>query len=1267
MKKIFLSFIFSILVLIVFSAPFKFLPHKVTQPDGAIIECFLSGDEFFNWIHDKDGYSIIKGSDGYYYYAIKEKGEITASSYKVNTVNPNEVDLKKWTIISKEEYVKKREYYNAPYNNGISKAPHTGQLNNLVIYIRFSGESEITTTRQAYDDKLNPETGYSLKSFYKEASYDQLTINSTHYPDCASPTTTNASYEDSHTRAYFQPYDASTNPIGYSNDSESTEREHQLLVDAITWINTNYPVEGSLNIDGDNDGRVDNVCFMIQGNSDGWSDLLWAHRWSLYTQTVYINSKRVYDYTFQPENQVGVRTLCHEMFHALGAPDLYHYYNGTDLDPAGPWDVMESGYGHMGAYMKYKYADQNWITDIPEITTAGTYSLNPLTSATNNCYKIASPNSTSEFFIVEYRLRSGSFESNLPGDGLIIYRINSDFDGNAQYDGSSVFDEVYIYRPGGNTTTNGTPDNANFSSDVSRTAINDATNPSSFLHDGTDGGLDIYNITSSGATISFDVRFGTVSNPVNFNAVAVSKTQIDLDWELNGDNDNVVLAYSTDGTFGAPVDGTSYSAGGSIPSGGEVLYTGTNTSFNHLSLISGQAYYYKVWSANSSDEYSNGISTFAYTPCDEMLLPLTEDFSDGDLPTCWINQDYEGSGQVWEFDNPGGISFSSTTNANGFTILDSDNYGSGYSQDAALISPLLDLSIYESVNLQFEHYYRDYSTELAELAYSIDGGQNWTVIQSWSSTEGSSLSPAIFNTDISSYVAGESSVRIRWRYEGSYGYYWILDDIEITGVSAGNPAVTTKNASEITYDQATLNGTINANDNSITEIKFEYGTITGTYTDSINATPNTASGTLNTSVSALSTGLSANTEYFYRLKCKNGIDILTGDEKSFVTEDLPDPVVLTNDADGIDIDLATLHGTVNANDNSITEIQFEYGTVTGTYTNSVNATPNTATGTSNTSVSVEITGLTTNTEFFYRVKCKNGSTTLYGDEKSFTTEARPTISITSNESDYTNLSPFDLTFSFSEAIASLIDTDISVTNASISDVTNEGSNVYTVEVTPTSDGDITVQLTENSVDDIAGYGNIASNVFSIEYDGTLPTVAITSTESTSTQVSPIPLTFTFSEDITDFAITDITVTNGTAGNFNTTSASIYTAEITPSSDGTVTAKVNANAVTDIASNTNAVSDTWTITYTAPTGIGKLNEMGIALYPNPTNGLLKVELTKSYTTADITVVDQSGRVVYTNNFDQATEQKIDLTNQAKGVYIILFNIDNKQISTQLIIQ
>ncbi len=365
-KRALLISVLLLILTIVRAAYFEKIPYTITQPDGKTISCFVTGDEFYNWIHDDKGYTIIQAPDGYYYYAEQNGDLLQPSKYLVNSVDPASVGLSKWAKISKTEYQRRHDAmfsYKKESKTGPSKAPLSGTMNNLVVYIRFSDDAEFTTPRQDYDNIFNPTTGVSLKSYFKEVSYDKLTISSTHYPACA--LTTNLSYKDTHPRSYFEPYNATTNPTGFNSGSESYRREERLLFDAITWINANSPVPGALNIDGDGDNKVDNVCFIVKGNRGAWDDLLWAHQWALYSQTVNINGKRVYGYTFQPENQASVSTLCHEMFHILGSPDLYHYQDQGVIRPVGSWDLMEAGSGHMLSYMKWRYTDHTWISTIP--------------------------------------------------------------------------------------------------------------------------------------------------------------------------------------------------------------------------------------------------------------------------------------------------------------------------------------------------------------------------------------------------------------------------------------------------------------------------------------------------------------------------------------------------------------------------------------------------------------------------------------------------------------------------------------------------------------------------------------------------------------------------------------------------------------------------------------------------------------------------------------------------------------------------------------
>jgi len=333
---------------------------------------------------------------GFLVYADKVDGKLVPTSHLAGKSDPWNLGLQPGLLPDAEELEKARATF-GPMPK--AEAPKTGTLNNLLIFIRFSDQSEYTDLGSVYAGLFNT-NATSMQNYFLEASYSALTVSSTFYP--LQPGSTVVSYQDSHVRAYFSPYNASTNPIGYIGDSERLTREHTLLVSAVNAVAASVPV--GLNIDGDGDGRVDNTCFIIQGTSDAWGNLLWPHRWSLYSQTVNINGKRVYDYNFQLSQVTGSSVLCHEMFHSLGAPDLYRYSSCGYPDPVGGWDLMASNRTppqHMNAHMKLRYG--TWIASIPKITAPGTYSLNPLTSNTNNAYRLDSPNSTTQHFILQYR------------------------------------------------------------------------------------------------------------------------------------------------------------------------------------------------------------------------------------------------------------------------------------------------------------------------------------------------------------------------------------------------------------------------------------------------------------------------------------------------------------------------------------------------------------------------------------------------------------------------------------------------------------------------------------------------------------------------------------------------------------------------------------------------------------------------------------------------------------------------------------------------
>ncbi len=481
-------------------------PTVLRQPDGQEISCFISGDEFFHRVHDGQGYTIVRDpATGFYVYARSGRDDLEPTSLIVGRTEPAAYGLEPGAMPSPQRLQQAREVF--PYMAGEgAKTPPIGTINNLVVFVRFKDQTEFADSAVKFDRTFNSTTaGYnSLRNYFQEVSYGATTVSTTFYPI---PGTFVVSFQDTFIRAYYCPY-ADTNPIGYQNDTQLMEREHSLLRRAVEAIASQ--VSPGLNIDADNDGYVDNVCFVVRGPTTAWATLLWSHRWALYSQTAYINGKRVWDYNFQMETQFSTAVLCHEMGHSFGYPDLYHYYYGTSLSPTGIWDVMCSTPNpptHSCAYMKSYYT--GWLGTIPQITTPGTYWLKPLASGTNKvAYRIASPYSASEYFVVEYRRKAGTFDSSVPGSGLLVFRINGNFagQGNAGYNpGGGIYDEVYLFRLNGDSTANGSINSAHFSSNVGRTRINDTTATRCFLHHGGPGGLRIDNIGAAEDSISFTV------------------------------------------------------------------------------------------------------------------------------------------------------------------------------------------------------------------------------------------------------------------------------------------------------------------------------------------------------------------------------------------------------------------------------------------------------------------------------------------------------------------------------------------------------------------------------------------------------------------------------------------------------------------------------------------------------------------------------------------------------------------------------------------
>ncbi|MFP4438821.1 MAG: Ig-like domain-containing protein [Chloroflexaceae bacterium] len=201
--------------------------------------------------------------------------------------------------------------------------------------------------------------------------------------------------------------------------------------------------------------------------------------------------------------------------------------------------------------------------------------------------------------------------------------------------------------------------------------------------------------------------------------------------------------------------------------------------------------------------------------------------------------------------------------------------------------------------------------------------------------------------------------------------------------------------------------------------------------------------------------------------------------------------------------------------------------------------------------------------------------------------------------DPTNAASVDFTVTFSKAVLGVDSGDFSlsntgVTGASVTSVTGSGSSRTVTVNTGSGDGTIRLDiLDDDTITDTAGNplggtgtgngGFTSGEAYTI--DKTAPTVTLTSSAGEPTRSSPFAVTVEFSEAVSGFALGDISVTNGTAGNLvATTPGQVWTVDITPTADGLVSVDVAGGVAQDAAGNPNTTAPTLSRTFdgTAPT-------------------------------------------------------------------------------------
>lgn len=182
--------------------------------------------------------------------------------------------------------------------------------------------------------------------------------------------------------------------------------------------------------------------------------------------------------------------------------------------------------------------------------------------------------------------------------------------------------------------------------------------------------------------------------------------------------------------------------------------------------------------------------------------------------------------------------------------------------------------------------------------------------------------------------------------------------------------------------------------------------------------------------------------------------------------------------------------------------------------------------------------------------------------------------------------PFTVTATFNEAVTQLEENEIVVSNGTVSALSGSGIS-WSFTVTPDVNGPVTVNLPEGTAIDADGNTNASSNLLNVTQRN-LSAPDVTLTTPAGPVDSAFVVTVTFTEDVTGLAATDFDVVNGSVTNL-AGGPSVYTATITPNSQGTVSVSLPGNVTQNSDNDDNNASNIINILFALPSNPFPLTE------------------------------------------------------------------------------
>jgi M6 family metalloprotease-like protein len=468
-KKLLLTTALTLMAYAVATAiPANKRPVTVTQPDGSTLTLQLVGDEWRHYYRTTDGYTLVKDSRGYYTYARRNAAmqlvpstqvahDEAQRSDKENTflagiaknIAPDmapdaqqrmqhEMQSRRQAAEKTRSAMQQRRTAKAQAASGRRFAPSYdySKFRGLIILVEYNDKS---FSREDYASIFNDMINQpNYTGYYDTRNRKQTFVGSVR------------DYFTDNSDSLFQPEFDIVGPVKVSYSQyypQASNNAHIIFKQAIDRINSTVDFS---KYDGDNDGQIDMIYFVVPGFSSSYggndSRLLWPHAWdfSNYYRNQRYDGKRLGRYACSTEmygweqydgiNEYyacidGIGTICHEFSHVLGIMDHYdtdYEEQGQSFHP-GEWDVMSGGTdGDRGrqpvGYSLYEKVAMGF-TEPTTATHGDTITLDVLDIA-HNGLRIPS-GQTGETFYLENRQQNVKWGRQLPGHGLLVWRIDS--------------------------------------------------------------------------------------------------------------------------------------------------------------------------------------------------------------------------------------------------------------------------------------------------------------------------------------------------------------------------------------------------------------------------------------------------------------------------------------------------------------------------------------------------------------------------------------------------------------------------------------------------------------------------------------------------------------------------------------------------------------------------------------------------------------------------------------------------------------------------